>query len=195
MEKRGLQEQLETQDTTRNDAWSFSDEMRFGLYGQVRRRWGKQGVKIHQPLQIVYEWWYLVLAIDVIHLDLRWDWSDGMSQADLLPIFERWDLDMVIWDGARSHHGQIMHDLPMTRIFLPAYSPELNPAERIFEEIRPAVEGIVYPSLVAKQYAIDQFLRRLRADKSRLQSLVSWDWIHDVFDALPPFDYTCFIYT
>lgn len=180
---------------TQNDRWSFSDEMRFGLYGQVRRRWGKRGVKIRQPLQIVYQWRYLVLAVDVIHLDLRWDWSDGMDQAALLPIFEQWDLDTVIWDGARSHHGQAIGDLTTQWIFLPPYSPELNPAERVFAEIRREVEGIGYPSLMAKQYAIDQFLRRLRADKLRLQSLVSWDWIQDVFQALPPADITRFVYT
>jgi transposase len=78
-----------------------------------------------------------------------------------------------------------MAQLDMQRIFLPSYSPELNPAERIFEEIRREIEDLVYPSLVAKQYRIDHFLRRLRADKARLQSLVAWDWIANVFQHLP----------
>jgi transposase len=30
---------------------------------------------------------------------------------------------------------------------LPSYSPELNPAERIFEEVRRRVEGKIYESL------------------------------------------------
>ena len=65
----------------------------------------------------------------------------------------------------------------MNRIFLPPYSPELNPAERIFEEVRREIEGFVYPTIQAKQHRIEQFLRRLRADKKRLTSLVSWDWV------------------
>lgn len=165
--------------------WYFSDEMRFGLWGQVRRRWGLRGVKIVQAKQIVFAWRYLVLAVDVIHLDLKWTWAERMNQAHLLPIFEQWGLETVIWDGATAHRGRQMAHLPMQRIFLPSYSPELNPAERIFEEVRRHIEGIVYPSLAAKQYRIDHFLRRLRADKARLQQLVSWDWIDLAFNQLP----------
>jgi transposase len=73
----------------------------------------------------------------------------------------------------------------MNRIFLPSYSPELNPAERIFEEVRRHIEGFVYPSLDAKQYRIDRFLRQLHADKERLRLLVSWEWIENVFQQLP----------
>ena len=108
-----------------------------------------------------------------------------MNQEHLKPIFTEWDLETVIWDGAPAHRGQDMHALPMQQIFLPAYSPELNPVERIFAEVRRAVEGVVYPSLQAKQHRIDQFLRRLRADKKRLRSLVSWEWILTVHDQLP----------
>ena len=61
----------------------------------------------------------------------------------------------------------------MNHIFLPPYSPELNPAERIFEEVRREIEGFFYPSIQAKQHRIDQFLRCLRADRQRLASLVS----------------------
>jgi len=78
-----------------------------------------------------------------------------------------------------------MATLPMTRIFLPPYSPELNPAERIFEEVRRHIEGFVYPSLQAKQHQIEHFLRRLRADKPRLRQLVCWDWIQHVYNQLP----------
>lgn len=163
--------------------------MRFGLWGQVRRRWGLRGVKIIQRLQIVFAWRYLVLAVDGIRCELKWAWASRMNQKELMPIFEQWAPDAVVWDGASSHHGQAMGRLGFARIFLPSYSPELNPPERIFEEIRREIEGKVYPSLIAKQHAIEQFLRRLRADKSRLRRLVGWDWIRQTYDQLPD-DYT-----
>jgi hypothetical protein len=187
--KKELKAALVTYETTYASRWYFCDEMRFGLWGQVRRRWGLRGVKIVQPKQIQFAWHYLVLAVDVIHLDLKWTWSERMNQACLKPIFDRWDLETVIWDGASSHRGQDIAQLPVNRIFLPPYSPELNPAERIFEEVRREIEGFVYPTIQAKQHRIDQFLRRLRADKQRLASLVSWDWIVDIFNQLPQ-DYT-----
>lgn len=185
MAKKGLQEALAEHETTQTSRWYFSDEMRFGLWGQVRRRWGVRGVKIIQPKQIEFAWRYLVLAVDVIHLDLKWRWAERMNQVSLKPIFEQWKLDTVLWDGASSHRGQDIGQLPMNRLFLPPYSPELNPAERIFEEVRREIEGFVYASLQAKQHRIDQFLRRLRADKVRLASLVSWDWITHIFNQLP----------
>ena len=185
MAKKELMNALDRHACTQESHWYFSDEMRFGLWGQVRRRWGLRGVKIIQPIQIVFAWRYLVLAVDVIHLDLKWNWSERMNQQHLLPLFEQWALETIIWDGASSHRGRKMDTLGMNRIFLPPYSPELNPAERIFEEIRRDIEGVVYPSLQAKQHRIDQFLRRLRADKARLRQLVFWDWIENVFNQLP----------
>jgi len=161
------------------------DEMRFGLWGQVRRRWGLKGKKIIQPMQILFRWSYLVLGVDVLRGELHWGWSQGMNQQQLVPIFEQWTIDGVVWDGAPSHRGKLMGQVGFTRISLPAYSPELNPAERIFEEVRRHIEGEVYSSLAAKRKAIDHLLRQLRADKTRLRRLVGWDWLHQALAQLP----------
>lgn len=185
MAKKGLQAALEAQQVTQASGWYFSDEMRLGLWGQGRRRWGVAGVKIVQPKQIEFAWCYLVLAVDVVQLDLKWAWVERMNQASLKPIFEQWDLQTVIWDGASSHRGQEIGQLRMKRVLLPPYSPELNPAERIFEEIRREIEGFVYASLQAKQQRAHQFLRQLRADKARLASLVSWEWLTEISHQLP----------
>ncbi len=161
------------------------DEMRFGLWGHVRRRWGRKGVKIIQKVQIEFAWQYLVLAVDVIGCQLRWDWASRMNQAQLKPIFQAWSPDAVIWDGASAHRGQAMGQLGFARISLPPYSPELNPPERVFEVLRQAVEGQVYPSLQGKRHAIDQQLRRLNANKPKLRALIGWDWIWDALHQLP----------
>jgi len=108
-----------------------------------------------------------------------------MNQQQLVPIFEQWPMDGVVWDGAPSHRGKLMGQVGFARIFLPAYSPELNPAERVFEEVRRHVEGMVYPSLSAKKDAIDHVLRQLKADKTRLNRLVGWQWINQSLAQLP----------
>lgn len=161
------------------------DEMRFGLWGQVRRRWGRKGVKIIQNVQIEFAWHYLVLAVDGIRCELHWAWASRMNQAQLMPIFQAWSPDAVVWDGASAHRGHAMGQLGFARICLPSYSPELNPAERVFEELRRAIEGQVYPSLKAKQRAIEHHLRRLRADKTQLRQLIGWQWIRQAFEQLP----------
>lgn len=121
----------------------FSDEMRFGLWGQTRKRWGLCGVKIIQPIQIEFAWQYLVLTVDVIHCKLSWVWADRMNQSQLIPIFEKWMPDAAIWEGASAHRGQAMGELGFKRIFLLPYSPELNPCERVFEWLRAKIKGEV----------------------------------------------------
>lgn len=103
----------------------FADEMRVGLRGMVRRVWGRRGVKVRQRLQLVYKWRYLFLAVDVEKGKVHWSWIDSMK-AEMVGA-------AVVWDGAPSHRDQRVHGLGLPLIGLPPYSPELNPAERIFE--------------------------------------------------------------
>jgi transposase len=175
---------LESEITPANRTW-FSDEMRFGLWGQTRKRWGLRGVPIIQPIQIEFEWQYLVLAVDVVHNKLYWSWADRMNQAILIPIFKKWMPDAVIWDGVSAHRAKAMGEVGFKRIALPSYSPELNPCERVFEWLRAKIEGEVYASLQHKRLRIDLLLRRLNADKSSLQQLIGWDWIQAAFVRLP----------
>jgi transposase len=71
------------------------------------------------------------------------------------------------------------------RVRLPAYSPELNPAERVFEEIRRRTEGRVYDSVADKQAVAQAYLAGLAADPDRIRQLCGWDWLTDALAALP----------
>ena len=109
-----------------------------------------------------------------------------MNQSSLIPIFKKWMPDAVIWDGASAHHGKAMGQVGFKRIFLPPYSPELNPCERVFEWLRAKIEGEVYKSLQEKRLWTDHLLRGLNADKSRLCQLVGWQWLNHAFDLHAP---------
>ena len=63
-------------------------------------------------------------------------------------------------------------------------SPELNPAERLFEEVRRRVEGRTYATLDAKVAEVQAFLRELDADPARVRRLCGWDWLTAAQDAL-----------
>lgn len=180
----GLQGALREAEISPSQQVWFCDEMRFGLWGQVRKRWGLRGVKIIQPIQIEFAWQYLVLAVDVVRCKLYWAWADRMNQTNLLPIFRKWSPDAVIWDGASAHRGKAMGEVGFARIVLPSYSPELNPCERVFEWLRARIEGEIYATLQHKRYQIEHHLRRLNADKGQLKSLIGWSWIQDAFAQL-----------
>jgi hypothetical protein len=181
VEKGGLKDKiklgLETLDTTTKKLIAFSDEMRVGLLGQVRRVLAPKGVKIIQPVQREYVYEYLFLSVIPNEGNLKWSWIPRMKQEHLKPILESWNLDIMIWDGAGVHRGQTIADLPGHRIIQPAYSPELNPAERVFEEIRRAIEGLIYPSLLDKRRAVDDFLTKLSANPVAVKQLCCWHWI------------------
>ena len=48
----------------------------------------------------------------------------------------------LVWDGARSYRSELVRNVTGVKtVVQPAYSPELNPAERVFEEVRRWIEG------------------------------------------------------
>lgn len=148
-----------------------------------------KGVKVVQRLQLLYEWSYLlILAVSPLTGEIRWEWVERMRKEQILPVLKRWALEeAVVWDRAPSHRAKkILSELPTTtRVFLPSYSPELNPAERIFEEVRRRVEGKVYEELEAKRRETESYLQELRAAPERVRSLCGWGWLREALESLP----------
>jgi hypothetical protein len=170
---------------TRDAGVLCADELRLGLRGQVRRVLAPRGVDVRQRLQLKYEWAYLLLAVDPRAGTLRWHWLDRPRAAPIKEVLAAWALDAVVWDGAGAHRAKLLADLPTARVRLPAYSPELNPAERVFEEIRRRTEGRVYDAVADKQAIADAYLADLAAHPDRIRRLCGWDWLIDALDALP----------
>ena len=85
-----------------------------------------------------------------------------------------------------------MEEAAPKRALLPPYSPELSPAERLFEEVRRHVEGRLYASMEdkrqapsAKRRAAELCLADLAKDTERVKSLAGWRWIQDALNTLP----------
>ena len=162
-----------------------ADELRLGLRGQVRRVLAPRGVKVVQRLQLTYQWAYLLLAVDPRAGTLRWRWLERCRAGPIKEALAAWNPDAVLWDGHGAHTARLLADLPVARIRLPAYSPELNPAERVFEEIRRHAEGQAYPTVADKQAVVDTYLVDLARDPARVRQLCGWDWLTAALDALP----------
>jgi transposase len=118
--------------------------------------------------------------------ELRWVWIERMRQEHLRPVLAEGERECVVWEGAPSPKGKQIADLKTKRIALPAYSPELNPAERVFEEMRARVEGVVYASLDAKQAEAETYLKELQSDPERVKQLCGWAWLEEALTRLPP---------
>ncbi len=189
MEKGGLAAALAAAGLTAASRVGHADEQRIGLRGTTRRVWGRRGVKVHQRLQLRYEWAYLVAAVEARSGTIWWDWLPTMRAADLQPVVAelraRNALDALVWDGAPSHADAAVRAAGLPLVALPPYSPELNPAERLFEEVRRRVEGTVYATLEDKLAAVEAFLHELDADPDRVRQLCGWDWLIAAHHALP----------
>jgi hypothetical protein len=189
VEKGGLAAALDAVGLTQASRIGHADELRLGLRGTTRRVWGRRGVKVRQRLQLTYDWWYLFAAVDGQAGTVSWTWLDSMKAADLVPLLEALrtnaPLDALVWDGAASHRDDAVRAVGVPLIQLPRYSPELNPAERLFEEVRRHVEGHVYATLADKVAAVNAFLDELDADPARVRSLCGWNWIDAAIATLP----------
>jgi hypothetical protein len=170
---------------TREASVVLADELRLGLRGQVRRVLGRRGGRSVQRLQLRYEWAYLFLAVEPRAGTLRWCWLARCRAVLLKEVLAAWAPDAVIWDSHGAHTARLLAELPVTRVRLPAYSPDLNPAERVFQEVRRHVEGRLYASVAEKQAVVDRYLVGLAADPARVRHLCGWAWLTAALDALP----------
>ncbi len=165
----------------------WADEMRLGLMSQVRRVWAPVGVKIVQKIPITYTYIYLHLGVDGINGTIDWMWAENMKQESVVQAVTAWQkagLEVLVWDGALSHRGAAVQAPDPVLITQPPYSPELNPAERVFEAIRAEIEGKVYPTIAARQDTVAQLLKTLSASPERIKSLTGWTWIQETINSL-----------
>jgi len=187
LEKRGLTAELHAAGCADSHGVFWSDEMRVGLIGSVRRVWASVGVKLVQLLEYKYEWAYLNLAVNGLTGALLWDWTTNMKSISIAPVVRAWaeqGVAAVVWDRARGHRGPDYEDAPVKRIEQPPDSPELNPAERVFEYLRGRIEGPVYGTVANKQQAIEKELKKLADNPDAVKSIAGWQWIQDSLSAL-----------
>jgi len=69
----------------------------------------------------------------------------------------------------------------MRLVLLPPYSPEINPAEHIWEVLREdCVGNTVFNSLDAADRALSAGLLSLESDPSRMQTATGFKWITSI---------------
>ncbi len=66
----------------------------------------------------------------------------------------------MILDGAGAHRSQRVSYGKMDRQLLPPYSPELNPVERFFQELRRELKNKVYESYEEVEKAVEEIFKR-----------------------------------
>ena len=159
--------------------------MRYGLMSNVRRSWSKKGARAVMPTQQMFANRYLYSAVapitgDNFHLMGLSD-MNGMTELLFLGELKKQHPDqqvVVIMDNAPSHRGKSIHEIPgLSVIHLPSYSPELDPAERFFEEVRKSTACRTFIDLAAQEELIAACVKRMGDDTEGMKQLTGYGWI------------------
>ena len=159
--------------------------MRYGLISNFRRSWSKVGERTIIDSQQSFDNRYLFSAVSPIsgesfHLSGIDGFDSEAAHVFLLELKKQYPNTMVIlvWDNAPCHRPKIHREIPgLIVLFLPPYSPELNPAERFFEELRKATANRIFKSIEEQEGAIEERLIALADDTKRMKQLLGYEWI------------------
>ena len=144
----------------------FEDESRFGLLTILRRMITAKGVKPVAPFLHRFDNMYLFGAFSPITGDsCLLEMPHCNSQTfqvfiDQMAAQNPYEFKILILDNGAFHHAKSLQ-LPgnMAFIFLPPYSPELNPAEKMWRHLKDRISMIAYQSLESLQHKLSETIK------------------------------------
>ena len=159
--------------------------MRYGLISNFRRSWSKVGERTIIDSQKSFDNRYLFSAVsplsgDSFHLTSIDGFDSEAAHTFLLELKKQYSdtLVILVWDNAPCHRPKVHREIPgLIVLFLPPYSPELNPAERFFEELRKATANHIFATIEEQETAIEEKLNRLADDIGAMKQLLGYEWI------------------
>jgi len=160
--------------------------MRFGTRTELGRRWTACGVRPTGEQIIGYEYGYLSVALnpatgELFALILP-DMTVESFQAfidEFIEFVGRQTFVRLITDGAAAHRStRLKIESRLSIEHLPPYSPELNPVERLFKELRAVLKNRVFERLQAVEEAVIKAIEPFIKDGSRVKKLTFYGWLH-----------------
>lgn len=166
----------------------FQDEGRFGLLGTPRRCWAPRGKRPVVGARLERKYLYAFSAVsphDGVLDSLVLPWVNAQTMSLFLAeVGQRHAQEFVlmVMDQAGWHlAGELVVPPNMRLLFLPAYSPELNPAEHLWESLREeCFANHVFADLDAVEHALTTGLAALEADPARTRSMTRFNWITSI---------------
>ena len=165
----------------------FLDEARLGRINDPRRCWAPKGFRPEAGMQIVREYTYAFGAVSP---------QDGALDSLVLPVVTAEAMSIFLEEVARRHPEELIlmfldgagwhraNNLAVPENMrleaLPPYSPQLNPVEHIWDEIREKwFANEVFNSLDAVEDRLVEALVALENDRELVASTTGFDWINN----------------
>jgi transposase len=165
--------------------WS-EDEARFGLQPILKKRWAKKGTRPSAEIYPKYEWTWSYAAVEM---------KTGKSFFLVLPNLQANSVELflsefakaeklstekiavLLWDGAPAHRAQLKIPEGIILIRVPAYTPELNPSERLWSPLRETVANRCFDGVEQMEEVLINGIRDLSKQKEYLSNLTNYDWL------------------
>lgn len=163
----------------------FQDEARFGRMARIRRCWAPAPLRPMVCNGYERQFTYVYGAVSPLEGQLDWSLSEKMNTGQmngfLLQVSEAHPDEFVVMvlDGASSHKSKELVVPENIRLLpLPAYSPELNPQEHIWDELREkAFPNSVLDHMDLVVQRLKGGMNTLTSDADRIRSIAAWPWI------------------
>ncbi len=165
----------------------FQDEARFGRLSLPQRCWAPAPLRPLVVQGIVREYSYAYAALAPMSGELDWMMATSMNTTEMTAFLRHVgkrhsdQFVVMVLDGAPSHRAmQLSVPENMALVRLPPYSPELNPVEHLWDEIREKrFVNRVFDSMGA--VIAQALLALVEWEKSpdAVCSLSAWPWIVD----------------
>jgi hypothetical protein len=163
----------------------FQDEARFGRMVRIRRCWAPAPERPVVDNGYEREFTYVYGAVSPMEGQLDWmicrKMNTEMMEKFLHQVSSAHPSDFIVMviDGASSHVAHALVVPENIRLYrLPAYSPQLNPQEHIWDEIREKeFPNRVFADMDGVIRQLETGLPQLASDTARLRSITAWPWI------------------
>lgn len=163
----------------------FQDEARFGRMARPKRCWASKGCRPVMANGYERQFTYVYGAVSPLEGEMEWMLCQEMNTDRMGGFLSRVsarypeDFILMVLDGASSHKAKaLLVPANVQLIALPPYSPELNPQEHIWDELREKeFPNRVYDSMEAVIAQLNAGMPRLCSDPARIRSITAWPWI------------------
>lgn len=162
----------------------FQDEGRFGRISKPTACWAPPGFRPTIKAQFIRQYTHVYSAVSP---------NDGQSVSLILPYVNTAAMKIyltevskqlaeyrvvMIMDKAAWHRSKMLGEFENIRIiYLPPYSPELNPVEHLWEHIRENyLRNFFWTSMDKLENKLESILQKIANFSESIQSLVGFHW-------------------
>lgn len=160
----------------------YQDEVGFGRISKIGKDWAPKGVRPHVHSHYIREYRYCYGAVDAhtgeSFFIIAWGCNTDWMNVFLKQLSEAYpdDYILLVMDNAVWHKSSTLekpHNIGFE--FIPSYTPELNPIEQVWAEIRKrGFKNKAFKTLDDVINKLQEVIREL--DWSILKPIVSRQW-------------------